>query len=254
MDVDTPYSPPKEPGDLNGDEHHLVHEPRRVIGDRGAGWIMEGWDMFRAAPGQWMGFIVIGFVITLIINAIPFVNFLNSLLTEVWLAGVMTACQSQRDGGPVLIKHLFAGFGPKFSRLLLGGLALFGIQMAVMVPLILALFYDAIGSDNLEAYIENTELPILAFKIAIIMTAGFSVYAAACFMAPLMMLGNKSIGEAIKLSFIGCVRNWWPFLIYGFLTLLLALLIPLTLGLVLLVLVPVFFLSTYLSYRDIFVE
>ena len=32
----------------------LPHAPHRVAGDRGAGWIVEGWDCFKAATVPWL--------------------------------------------------------------------------------------------------------------------------------------------------------------------------------------------------------
>ena len=59
---------------------------------------------------------------------------------------------------------------------------------------------------------------------------------------------------ALKESFKACLRNILPSLIYGILMFLLGLLVPLTLGLGLLVWVPLFFTSTYAAYRDIFTQ
>ncbi|PAT00476.1 MAG: hypothetical protein BSR46_02755 [Candidatus Dactylopiibacterium carminicum] len=58
--------------------------------------------------------------------------------------------------------------------------------------------------------------------------------------------------EALKASFIGCLRNWLPFLIYSLLMLVLLTLGLVPLGLGLLVVLPLSFASMYVSYRDIY--
>jgi len=58
----------------------------------------------------------------------------------------------------------------------------------------------------------------------------------------------------MKSSFQGCLRNMLPFLIYGILGFLLAIVAVIPLGLGLLVLGPVMWGTMYVGYRDIFVR
>jgi len=59
---------------------------------------------------------------------------------------------------------------------------------------------------------------------------------------------------AMKLSFSACLKNMLPFLLYGFILLLLMFLAMLPFGLGLIILVPVMVAAMYTSYRDIFYE
>ncbi|MEO7760372.1 MAG: hypothetical protein ABIS68_00530, partial [Casimicrobiaceae bacterium] len=59
---------------------------------------------------------------------------------------------------------------------------------------------------------------------------------------------------ALKWSFFACLKNMWPFLVYGLITLLLAIVASIPLGLGWLVLGPVIIASVYTSYRDIFFD
>ena len=61
------------------------------------------------------------------------------------------------------------------------------------------------------------------------------------------------IMEALRPSFVGCLRNVMPFLIYG-LVLGLFLLSLFTAGLLFIVTAPVVIASIFVSYRDIFVR
>jgi uncharacterized membrane protein len=60
--------------------------------------------------------------------------------------------------------------------------------------------------------------------------------------------------EAMKESFAGCLKNIMPFLIYGLVALVFAILAAIPFGLGWLLLGPVLIGSVYASYRDIYLE
>ena len=71
--------------------------------------------------------------------------------------------------------------------------------------------------------------------------------------APVLIgLHNLTVLEAMKLSFIACLKNMLPFLLYGliFMVILVVAIIPFGLGLI--VAVPVMMTSLYTSYVDVF--
>jgi uncharacterized membrane protein len=92
-----------------------------------------------------------------------------------------------------------------------------------------------------------------------------SILVMSLFMIPLIMLfwfapalivlhDDVGIIEAMKLSFLGCLKNMLPFLIYGIVGFILMMLATLPLALGWLVLGPVLFGTIYASYKDIFLE
>ena len=70
----------------------------------------------------------------------------------------------------------------------------------------------------------------------------------------LIVLHGMSPVEAMKTSFMGCLYNILPFLVYGVVAMVLFFIamIPLMLGL--LVLVPMLIASVYIAYRDIYLQ
>src|SRR5690606_14156021 len=60
--------------------------------------------------------------------------------------------------------------------------------------------------------------------------------------------------EAMRLSFIGCLRNILTFLVYGVLLFILSILASIPFGLGWLVLLPIIVGSIYAGYRDIFLQ
>jgi uncharacterized membrane protein len=75
----------------------------------------------------------------------------------------------------------------------------------------------------------------------------------AVFFAPaLIVLHNFKLGEALKASFHACWRNMLPFLVWGVVALVLAIVASVPLFLGWLLLGPVMLVSMYVAYRDIF--
>jgi uncharacterized membrane protein len=78
------------------------------------------------------------------------------------------------------------------------------------------------------------------------------VYMAFWFAPALVAINGMSPVAAISQSFVGCLKNFLPFLFYGviFLVLIVVGSIPFLLGL--LIVVPLILISTYTAYRDIY--
>jgi len=72
------------------------------------------------------------------------------------------------------------------------------------------------------------------------------------FAPALVVLRNMTAMDAMKLSFLGSLRNMWPFLIYGVIAFILMMIAMIPFGLGMLILVPVLNASIYLGYKDIF--
>ena len=81
---------------------------------------------------------------------------------------------------------------------------------------------------------------------------GIPIYMAIWFAPALVVLNEMGVGEALRASFLACLKNVVPFLVYGVAMFLLAIVatIPIMLGW--LVLGPMLVASVYTSYRDIF--
>jgi uncharacterized membrane protein len=74
------------------------------------------------------------------------------------------------------------------------------------------------------------------------------------FAAPLVMLHDMRPVDAFKASFLGCIKNIVPFLIYGLISLPAMIVASLPLFLGWLLLGPVLIGSVYGGYRDIFTD
>lgn len=97
------------------------------------------------------------------------------------------------------------------------------------------------------------QIGIGVLLVTLVAVALYVPVAMAVWFAPaLVALRGLGTLDAVKLSFFGCLRNIVPFLIYGLILFVLALLASIPMGLGFLVLVPVAVGSQYAAYKAIF--
>lgn len=240
---------------------------QRVPASHGWKWIAEGWELFKAAPGPWVGIAVV-FGIWLLLPMIPLVGFLASLLmpffTPVLFGGIMIGCRAIDAGHGLEFTHLFEGFKTHFGALVLVGAISFAITIVVMlivfVPLAIimgaSMFGAMTGGQGQEITPENLQMMGLgALLAALIFVALTLPVTAAMWFSPALVTGQRLTPvEAMKSSLIGCVRNFLPLIVYGLILLIPALLatIPLLLGW--LILGPILAASVYAGYKDIYLR
>jgi len=249
-----PYTPPVS--DLHdGGDNAEVHEPRVVDASRGLAWFSESFNYFKMAPGPWILICVIGFLIMLALSLIPLLGSVSNILAPVWVAGLMLGCKALDDGKDLTLNHLFAGFGDKMGPLVIEGLIV-TLMMIAVVLLVGALVFAVILGDQ-GGFLSNfTTLGLtkILLLVAVYLVLLLPIIAASWFAPVLIVLGNKNVLDALKMSFNACMKNYLPFLVYGVVGLLLMIPVALTAGLAGLVVMPMLFASVYISYKDIFVE
>jgi uncharacterized membrane protein len=250
-----PYQAPQasldDPGVAEG---ALAAEPRRVDAGRGLAWLAEGWILFRQAPLPWIGITLIGVVIFLLLAFVPILGQLgSSLLSIVFGGGIMLGCRALDRGGELTIGHLFAGFQTHLSPLLVIGALYLGAMFA------LGLIFALVGGGAaFSALWGRADPSVAAGSVALaglIFLALLIPLAMAVWFAPaLATLHNVPPVDAMKTSFSGCLRNLVPFLVYGVLFFILAILASIPFGLGWLVLLPMMAGSIYSGYKDIFLQ
>jgi uncharacterized membrane protein len=228
-----------------------VH-PKAVAAGRGTDWLGEGFELFRKAPGTWIGIVLIWFAISALLSQIPVGPLINSFLNPVFQAGVMLGCASLVAGSALRINHLFSAFsGSRLGQLLLLGVftLLAGIVLVLVSVALMVAFLG--GAAVFKAPEQIGALGIL-LAVLIVLALTLPLVMAIWFAPALIVLDGVSAWQALMLSFRGCLLNIGPFLLYGVVALVMLIVacIPLFLGL--LVAVPVLVASIYTGYRDIF--
>jgi len=253
-----PYAAPKAAvaDAATATQGNFVPGGRGVAAGRGWDWIVSGWELFKKQPGMWIGLVVVAMILFFIMALIPFIGSLAlAVLGPVFAGGVMLGCKALDEGGELQLGHLFAGFREK-----LGTLAAVGAIYLVSV-IVIALVVGLVTGAGLFALMSGGDPGagagagavmgmLLAFLI--MMALLIPVFMAMWFAPTLVVLQDRGAVEAMKESFAGCLKNIVPFLLYGVVLFVAAIIAAIPLGLGWLVLGPVAAGSIYTSYRDIY--
>jgi uncharacterized membrane protein len=232
----------------------LLDEPCRNDAGRGWTWFKDGWGLFKEAPGTWIGILLSWMVVAIVLSLIPLVSLLLNLVSPVIIGGMMLGCRSLEQGQGLSFSHLFAGFQRHAAKLMLVGL-LYLLGVAVIGFSVFVVMLGSSGALGVfagtPAEAEDVMMMLLAF---LVMAALLVPMMMAWWFAPaLVVFHDMGTLQAMGLSFRGCLRNIMPFLVYGIVGLVAAILATLPVGLGWLVLGPVFVCSMYKAYKDIFV-
>ncbi|MDR0441309.1 MAG: hypothetical protein LBI59_10100, partial [Candidatus Accumulibacter sp.] len=204
----------------------------------------------------WIGIGLALTVINIVIALVPMIGDLaTSLLFPVFGGGLMLGCHAIDAGEDLRFGHLFAGFQNKLGRLLMISVLCLPVIFVIAAA---GFFFVVAPIEESIGYFYNRMPPELNLSLLLSVILFSSVLVAllcmAAWFAPALVALHEepTAFEAMKLSFRGCLRNWLPFLVYGLVFIVLAILASLILLLGWLVLMPVIYCSTYAAYRDIF--
>ena len=234
----------------------------RVVDQRagaGMGWIKQAFLLFKAQPFAWIGLTSSWILLTLgLYKLIPVIGApIATMLQPALFAGMMLAAREQDAGRPINMSFLFAALRLNGRALISFG-ALVLLANTVVVLLMAALDFpgevaaNANGTLDPQAFAamltDNTGVSVLAPLLMMITNA------VVWFATPLLAFNPMPPTHAIRWSFYALVGNLIPMLVFAillFAALLLAIL-PWALGL--LVWLPVYAISNYTSYRQVFAE
>lgn len=227
---------------------------RAVSAGQGWTWIADGFALFKKAPGTWIAQVLILFVILLVLAFIPLLGAVATFLVmPVFVGGLLLGCRRLEGGGELEVVQLFAGFKEKTGNLIVVGALAIGGWIIVMLPVVAivgagallgAMRGDAAGAAALGGSV------VLAWLVALALSV--PIYMALWFAPALVVLRDMPPLEAIKASFLGCLKNILPFLVYSIVLMVLGIVAAIPLGLGWLVLGPTLVASVYISYRDIY--
>ena len=232
----------------------FIAQGRTVPLENGWAWIASAWPIFSRAAFLWIGMtlaLVLIHVAFVFLHVFGFIA--STLATPVFAAGLMMASRTIDQGGEPRFTQLFDGFKHRFGQLLgVGLLYLVGTGLILLVVFLIA------GASLLALVHATTTEQVMALGATVLL--GALIFLAlllpllmAIWFAPaLVVFHDLSPVEAMKASFVGCVRNMLPFLLYGVVLLLASIVASIPVGLGWLVLAPVTAASIYTSYRDIY--
>jgi uncharacterized membrane protein len=254
-----PYAAPKAPvADADAGPRNFIPAGRAVPAAHGWNWIAEGWELFKRQPLLWIAFAIAGMVMFIVLFfAMRLLGqLILMLLVPVFVGGVMIGCRDLEQGRELRLAHLFAGFRERFGGLVSVGLISLAVAFAIVLVFGLvagASVLPLLGGGTDPAALAAAGLTML-LALLVLLALMMPLAMATWFAPQLVVFDAQGPGEAMKNSFMGCLKNIGPFLIYGVIFFLLAIAASIPFGLGWLVLGPVLACSLYASYRDIFFD
>lgn len=221
------------------------------IGD----YISRGWNIFKDNPGGFIGYTVLFFIITIIVQMIPLLGFLIAIVVSPPLSvGIAIASHKQEKDGDMEFGNFFKGFD-HIGQLIVAYIIMLVVYFIIALPMIFMVGFEMITSFSsgdpeaiMESYQELAKLGIWFFIFAIIFT-----YISVCLRWTnyLIVFHKYDAVSAIKTSWQLVNKRW----IWHFLFLLLCGLIILCGFIALLVGVvaayPIIMAADYAGYADI---
>lgn len=234
---------------------NFVAAGKTVPTGNGWSWISAAWSLFRAEAGTWIGIVVALAVIFIVLAVIPILGPIASfVLGPVFTGGLVIASRTTDQGGDMRFSQLFAGFKHRFGALAGVG----ALYLAGMVAIIfLVSLFTGVGMFSVLGGAASPEVlaaagATLAIAMLVMLALTLPLVMAIWFAPPLVVFHEMGAVEAMKASFLGCLKNMLPFLLYGVVLLVAAVVASVPLFLGWLVLGPVIAASVYTAYRDIY--
>ncbi|MCP5244741.1 MAG: hypothetical protein H6937_01760 [Burkholderiales bacterium] len=232
-------------------------EIHQVSAKHGWHWIANGFHMFRKAPLIWVLVCFTLLLIAMTLALIPILGqFIFTLISPVFLAGIMIGCREQDQERQLEIAHLFVAFKTNVASLVtVGGIYLIGQVLIIGLVMMIGgsqmtdmlLYGKRVDESELIHVMDNmltASLIALLLSIPLMMAAWFSPL--------LVVFHNLQPISAMKISFFACLKNIIPFQLYGILLIIFSLIAFMPYGAGLVILIPTIFASIYVSYKDIF--
>jgi uncharacterized membrane protein len=258
-DRDNPFAPPRAALETAAVlEGEYVAGGRRRPAGHGMTWVSEGWRLFMRAPLSWAFVTLIFVFLYIMVSLVPVAGWIvDNMLVPVLLGGLMLGCQRIERGETFSASDLFSGFSHRAGPLMVLGLLYF--LASVLILVVVLVFFGAAmmpyllpGMASAARSVPDFRLMLLAILLMLALT--LPLYMAIWFAPALVVFHDVRPLDALRASFVGCSRNFVPFLVYGVVTFVLAIVASLPLMLGWLAFLPVIWASEYAGYRDIYIE
>lgn len=241
----------------------LLAEPRSGSAGWGISWITNAFALFKEQFLLWIGMVVVYLIIMAVTSAIPVINFVFSIISFVFIGGIIKGCAAQASGKELRFNHLFSAFGTHSGPLIILFLLYVVAIIIAIVPagiIFVALAHVLSSSDSINSVLSADQISngtiialLLASLVAILIFIPLSM--AVWFVPALIVLHDIRPIESMKMSLKGSLKNIGPLFVFFLVGPIIALLVfTFTLGIGMLVLVPIGMITYYTSYRDVWTD
>jgi len=256
-----PYQTPETNLESSNTSSSIFGQPQKRKAGTGWQWIKDAFNLFMQSPLIWIVLMVIWMVIVMGMSLIPLLSLILYIISPILTGGIMLGCDALNRNDSLSIGHLFAGFKNNTSKLAgLGVIQLIGIILILIVaalPFLLlgiASSTDIMNILNPETIPDESALIIMVLYFLIVLALEIPIIMGIWFAPSLIVFHDMKAWDAFKMSFRGCLSNIIPFLIYGLIFLVLAIIAVIPVGLGMIILIPVMIISMYSSYRSVFLQ
>lgn len=272
-DERNPYAAPHSkvvsaatPAAIDADAMTVAETPSARPAGEGGEWISEGWQLFKRQPVQLVALVLVTGIIYMLgavgLQLIPYVGGIFATVFYILLlSGLTLSVDRLYRGDGVGFDLLFAGFQHP-ARVQLAVLGVIVALCSLLVGYVAASLAGAVpfwqASMGLidtkpEDLIANGTITMttLMLYVAYALALFLPVIMATWFTGALVLLNGMQPVAALSYSFRACLRNLLPLTVQSLLMTLLMFATVFTLFIGMLVVIPLFVLSWYVSYRRI---
>jgi len=254
-DPENPFvAPTARLEDYSQKASHLLAEARVAPAGAAMEWLGTGWAMFQEAPGTWIGIVLVYFLIIVLVSIVPVIGMLNAVLSPVFAAGVILACEAQHRGSTPTVADLFRGFQRNTGNLMLIGVlymaGLLGVFFVMGGGAAIVAPFLVLSGDQAAVAAPGIAIVIVLAALLLVLPLGLTLW----WSPALVAVHDMTSFEAMKRSLFACLRNWRVLLVYGILAMAMCVVAMIPLGLGLFIAGPVLAISWWAGYRAIFVE
>lgn len=254
------------PVPVDDDAMTVADTPSARPAGEGAEWVSVGWHLFKRQPAQLVALVLVTGILYMIgAIALQLIPYVGSIFATVFyillLSGLTLSVDRLYRGDGVGFDLLFAGFQHP-ARVQLAVLGVVVALCSLLVGYVAALLAGAVpfwqASMGLidvkpEDLIANGSMTMttLVLYVAYALALFIPVAMATWFTGALVLLNGMQPLAALGYSFRACLRNLAPLTVQSLLMTLLMFATIFTLFIGMLVVIPLFVLSWYVSYRRI---
>lgn len=238
----------------------LLLEPRDCQAGWGLSWITKAFSIFKDQFLLWIGIGVVYLILIAVTSTIPIINVIFSIISFVFIGGIIKGADAQATGKALRFNHLFSAFSTHLMPLIvLFLLYVVAIIIAVIpVGIVFIVAHVLSSASTINVAVDQISIgTIIALLLALLfaMLLFIPLSMAVWFAPALIVLHNIRPIAAMKMSLKGSLRNIAPLSVFFLVGPIIALLVfVFTLGIGTLALIPIGMITYYTSYRDVWTD
>lgn len=247
----------------------MAVEIRIFRAEAGLKWFKAGWELFKCQPGTFVFMHLFIGITSFIALLAPILQFPAALAMPFVTAGFYKAMLQRQQGQKIEIFELFSVFGEPGRRLMLFRLGLYHLFGGFILALITTSLFQGLG-EPVNAYLQAVEaqnvdlaqvhakqiIDSIQFSNVIVLVAAYSLYTMSfAYTVPLVYFTqNQSILECIKASLLVFWHNMAALGVFGLISAGLVVLSAFLSFIPLLFILPILYLSFFVSFQAMFMS